>query len=81
MELNTIDTTVTKEIRLDGSILMRSTIPLEPTAHRLTSHLAHWAKVRAGKVFLAQRSTKTNQSGKWESNTYADVFEKVKHIS
>ena len=81
MELNTIDTTVTKEVRSDGSILMRSTIPLEPTAHRLTSHLAHWAKVRADKIFLAQRSPKTNQSDKWESVTYADVFEKVKNIS
>ena len=30
MELNTIDTTVTKEVRPDGSILMRSTVPLEP---------------------------------------------------
>ena len=81
MELNTIDTTVTKEVRSDGSILMRSTISLEPTAHRLTSHLAHWAKVRADKIFLAQRSPKTNQSDKWESVTYADVFEKVKNIS
>ena len=81
MELNTIDTTVTKEVRPDGSILMRSTVPLEPTAHRLTSHLMHWAKVRADKIFLAQRSRKTNRSDNWELVTYADVFEKVKNIS
>ena len=52
MELNTIDTTITKEVRSDGSILMRSTVPLEPTAHRLTDFLADWAKVRADKIFF-----------------------------
>ena len=81
MEFNTVDTTVTKEVRSDGSILMRSTVPLEPTAHRLSDFLAHWANVRPDKIFLAQRPPKTSQSDKWESVSYSDAFEKVKNIS
>ncbi|HZB14069.1 MAG TPA: AMP-binding protein, partial [Chryseolinea sp.] len=79
MQHNTIDTTIIKEVRPDGSILMRSTEVLEPTAHRLTGHLAHWAKVRPDKIFLAQPSRTT--SDEWESLTYTEVFKKVINIS
>src|SRR5687768_7359739 len=79
MQQNTIDTTIIKEVRPDGSILMRSTEVLEPTAHRLTGHLAHWAKVRPDKIFLAQPSRKI--SDEWESLTYSEVFKKVINIS
>jgi feruloyl-CoA synthase len=79
MELKTIDSTVTKEVRENGSILIRSMVPLEPTAYRLTEHLAHWANIRPEKIFLAQPSSQG--SDQWETMTYREVFEKIKNIS
>ncbi|HEX6224680.1 MAG TPA: feruloyl-CoA synthase [Chryseolinea sp.] len=80
MEINTTDSTVTKEVRADGSILIRSTVALQPTAHRLTGYLAHWAKARPEKVFVAQRSMGETY-GKWDSLTYSEVFKRVRNIS
>jgi len=39
--VNTIRIDIQKQVRADGSILMHSTIPLEPFPYRLTERLKH----------------------------------------
>ena len=46
---------VVSEERPDGSILVRSTAPLEPYPARLTERLEHFARSAPARAFLAQR--------------------------
>jgi len=73
----TIPVDIQKQVRADGSILMHSTIPLEPYPYRLTERLKHWATVAPDKVFIGRR----NVSGKWDTLTYTETFAKVQAIA
>ena len=75
--VNTIRIDIQKQVRADGSILMHSTIPLEPFPYRLTERLKHWATATPEKIFIGRK----NASGQWETLTYAETFAKVQRIA
>jgi feruloyl-CoA synthase len=60
-----------------GSIVMHSTIPLEPYPYRLTERLKHWARGTPKKIFIGRKNT----TGQWETLTYAETFAKVQRIA
>jgi feruloyl-CoA synthase len=76
-QVNTIRIDIQKQVREDGSILMHSTIPLEPSPYRLTERLKHWATVTPEKIFIGRK----NATGQWRTLTYAETFAKVQSIA
>src|SRR5882672_10356026 len=68
---------VSLERRADGSILVRSTIPVPPHPGKMTELLEHWAKHSPERVFLAKR----NDGGDWRRITYRETLESVRHIA
>ena len=80
LELETIPISISQEVRLDGSVLIKSTIPLDPFPLRLTERLIHWAKVSPDKIFLAQRDHSQTGEPTWKSITYAETLEKVRSV-
>lgn len=75
--VETIPVSIEKKVCRDGSILVYSSIPLEPHPYRLTERLKHWAFTNPGKIFIAQK----NMHGEWRTLTYAETFEKVQSIA
>jgi feruloyl-CoA synthase len=75
--VNTITIDIQKQVRGDGSIVMHSTIPLEPYPYRLTERLKHWARGTPKKIFIGRKNT----TGQWETLTYAEAFAKVQSIA
>jgi feruloyl-CoA synthase len=80
IELETIPISIDKEMRPDGSVLVRSTIPLEPGPVKLTERLEHWAKVSPDKVFLGQRPVDQSGSDVWKTITYRETLKKVRSL-
>ncbi len=80
LALDTIPISISKEVRADGSVLLKSTIPLEPFPLRLTERLLYWAKVSPGKIFLAQRDHSQSGEAAWKSITYKETLEKVRSL-
>ena len=85
-KVNTIKVAIEKQDRADGSIILYSTIPLEPHAYRLTERLKHWAAVAPNRIFIGQRSkvpllTSGGFRRAWDTLTYAETFAKVKSIA
>jgi feruloyl-CoA synthase len=68
---------VSLERRADGSILVRSTIPVPPHPGKMTELLEHWARHSPERVFLAKR----NDGGDWRCITYRETLESVRHIA
>ena len=68
---------VSLERRADGSILVRSTIPVPPHPGKMTELLEHWARHSPERVFLAKR----NDGGAWRRITYRETLESVRHIA
>jgi feruloyl-CoA synthase len=79
LKIKTIKTDITKEVKEDGSTILKSTVPLKNRPHRITQRLIHWAKKTPDKIFLGQRSPLG--AGGWRTLTYAETFEKVKSIA
>ena len=75
--LETIKIDIKKQPRADGSIVLKSAIPLEPYPYRLTERLKHWATIHPQRVFIGRK----NETGKWEELCYGETFSKVKSIS
>jgi feruloyl-CoA synthase len=69
-----------KEVRPDGSVLIHSTIPLEPGPVKLTERLKHWAEVSPDKVFLGQRPVAQPDNEVWNTITYRETLEKVRGL-
>jgi len=68
---------VSLERRADGSILVRSTVPMPPHPGKMTELLEHWARHSPERVFLAKR----NDGGDWRRITYRETLESVRHIA
>jgi feruloyl-CoA synthase len=79
LKIRTIKIDITKEVNTDGSIILKSTVPLKNSPHRITQRLIHWAKKTPDKVFLGQRSPLG--AGGWRTLTYAETYQKVKSIA
>ena len=67
---------VVREDRADGSILLRSAMPLGPMARSTGAWLRKWADHATDRVFLAERS-----GDGWRSETYGSAFGKVRALA
>src|SRR6266487_1794818 len=61
--------------RADGSILVRSTVPLQPGARCVGDWLEHWARQAPERVFLADRAS---ADAPWTTVTYKDALKQVR---
>src|SRR6185312_4574652 len=61
--------------RADGSILVKSTTPLQPGARCIGDWLEHWAQQAPERVFLADR---TSADAPWSTVTYQDALQQVR---
>jgi feruloyl-CoA synthase len=60
----------------DGARILRSPVPLGAYARLLPEHLAHWAKLRPERAFLAERA-----DGAWRTITYAQMLTAVRSVA
>jgi feruloyl-CoA synthase len=68
---------VTQEKRPDGSILVRSTVPVPPHPDTMLDRLEHWARVAPERTFLAKR----DRGGDWRRVSYAEMHTAVRSIA
>ncbi|WP_043159890.1 feruloyl-CoA synthase [Bradyrhizobium sp. Ai1a-2] len=64
--------------RGDGSIIVRSTVPLRESARCVGDWLEHWARQTPDRVFLAERA---NVETPWTTVSYADALAKVRSLA
>jgi feruloyl-CoA synthase len=64
--------------RADGTVLLRSTEPLQPFPARLTDRLVEHAVRTPGRVFVARRAGGT---GAWQTLTYAQMRERARGVA
>lgn len=76
-KIDTITVDIKAQHRADGSIILYSTIPLNPYPYRLTERLLHWAAVAPDRIFIGKR----NPAGGWDTLTYSETLNKVKNIA
>ena len=67
---------VVREDRPDGSILLRSRVPLGPVARNTGAWLHRWAQEAPDRVFLAERSGQG-----WREVRYADTLGQVRSLA
>ena len=61
--------------RADGSILVKSTTPLQPGARCIGDWLEHWARQAPDRIFLADRAS---ADAPWSTVTYKDALRQVR---
>lgn len=73
LEIPLVPVDMVKVEHPDGSILVRSTVPLEDGPYRMTERLEHWATQQPDRVFIAQKDA----SGQWQKLNYRDAYQQV----
>ena len=66
---------ITVDRRADGSIIVKSTVPLQPGARCVGDWLEHWARQAPAKVFLGERA---KVDAPWVTVTYSDALRQVR---
>jgi feruloyl-CoA synthase len=66
---------ITVDRRADGSILVKSTVPLLPAARCVGDWLEYWARQTPAKVFLGERA---KADAPWTTVTYGDALRQVR---
>jgi feruloyl-CoA synthase len=66
---------IVAERRADGSILLRSAMPLRESARCIGDWLEHWAQQAPDRIFLADR---TSADAPWSTVTYKDALKQVR---
>jgi feruloyl-CoA synthase len=66
---------VAAERRADGSIVLKSTTPLQPFARCAGDWLEHWARQAPERIFLGERSS---VDAPWTTVTYKDALRQVR---
>ena len=61
--------------RADGSILVKSTVPLQPAARCIGDWLEHWARQAPDRIFVADRAS---TDAPWTTVTYKDALQQVR---
>ena len=61
--------------RADGTILVKSTVPLQPHARCVGDWLEHWAQQTPERIFLGERA---NADAPWTTVTYKDALRQVR---
>src|SRR5882757_9673180 len=69
---------IAAERRADGSILLKSTTPLQPFARCAGDWLEHWAGQAPEKIFLGERSS---VDAPWTTVTYKDALRQVRSVA
>ena len=77
---NHIPHSVTREDRLDGSILLRSSIPLGPVARNVGDWLDHWGEAAPDRIFIAERDG-TDPNAAWREVRYAEMRHSVRAVA
>jgi feruloyl-CoA synthase len=65
------------ECRADGSILLKSTTPLQPSARCVGDWLEHWARQAPERIFLGERSS---VDAPWAPVTYKDALRQARSV-
>jgi feruloyl-CoA synthase len=68
---------IAAETRADGSLILRSTTPLQPHARCVGDWLEHWARQTPEKIFLGERSTR---DAPWSTVSYREALRQVRAI-
>src|SRR5215213_3888948 len=66
---------IVAERRADGSIWLKSTVPLQPYARCVGDWLEHWARQTPATVFLGERA---KADAPWTTVTYKDGLRQVR---
>jgi feruloyl-CoA synthase len=74
--LNYVPHDVVREDHVDGSILLRSNVPLGPVAKNTGVWLHDWAEKSPDRVFIAERSAKG-----WRELRYAELLQQVRAVA
>ena len=61
--------------RADGTIVVKSTVPLQPHARCVGDWLEHWARQTPERIFLGERA---NADAPWTTVTYKDALRQVR---
>ena len=61
--------------RADGTIVVKSTVPLQPHARCVGDWLEHWAQTTPERIFLGERA---NADAPWTTVTYKDALRQVR---
>lgn len=68
---------IVAERRAGGSIVVRSTMPLRPSARCVGDWLEHWARVAPARIFLGERAG----DAPWTTVTYGEALRQVRSIA
>ena len=68
---------IEQETRQDGSLLLRSRVPLSPYPRALTERLVKWAELNPGRPLLARREG----GGPFRAVTYEDALRRVERLA
>ena len=74
--MNYVPHDVVREDRTDGSILLRSRVPLGPVARNTGEWLHAWAEKAPTRVFLAERS-----GAGWRELSYGELLQQVRAVA
>jgi feruloyl-CoA synthase len=77
LKIETIPIDIEKEVKMDGTILLKSKVALKNHPHQMTARLVHWAEKTPHTIFIAQKA----ENGLWQTLTYAETLQKVKSIA
>lgn len=66
----------TFERRADGTMLLRSTEPLEPLPRLVTDALEHWAALEPERLMVARREA----AGDWRKITWGEMLARVRRV-
>ncbi|MCK1639847.1 feruloyl-CoA synthase [Bradyrhizobium sp. 157] len=64
--------------RTDGSIILKSTTPLRPSARCIGDWLEHWARQAPDRIFLADRA---GADAPWSTVTYKGALKQVRSVA
>ena len=76
-KVKTIKVDILRENRQDGSVILRSSIPVNPHPFRLTERFVHWARTRPDSIFIARKNKEKN----WIELSYGDTWQKIQHLA
>jgi feruloyl-CoA synthase len=69
---------VAKEVRPDGSVILRSTTKLQEAARCVGDWLEHWARQTPDRIFLGERSS---VDAPWTTVSYRDALLQVRSVA
>jgi feruloyl-CoA synthase len=78
LELQFLDANVSVERRPDGSMILRTEAPFEPTEGLLHGYRRQWALARPRAKFLAERSA---DGGHWQTISYGEAYDAAARLA